>query len=183
MRRCGILPLRVARFIESELITQKGFRDSFIREDAVPTHLAEDELAQLISLRLLRLEDRYGAQRIELTHDVLTRVVREHRDRRREEEEKAALAARAEQERQALEQAAAQREAELDREREARPESERAGRRLKWLSAVLALVCVVALAAAVLAMGLGIPRKSRGTRRSPRATMRSPRATRHSPSG
>jgi WD40 repeat protein len=145
----GDLPPRVARFIESELITEKGFRDSFIREDAVPTRLTEDELAQLIASRLLRLEDHYGAQRIELTHDVLTRVVREHRDRRRAQEEKAALAARAEQERQALEQAAAQREAELDREREARLESERAGRRSKRLSAVLAIVCVVAVGLAV----------------------------------
>ena len=30
------LPPRVALFIESELITEKGFRDSYIREDAVP---------------------------------------------------------------------------------------------------------------------------------------------------
>jgi WD40 repeat protein len=134
----GDLPPRVARFIESELITEKGYRDSFIREDAVPTHLTEEELAQLISSRLVRLEDRYGAQRIELTHDVLTRVVREHRDQRRAEEERAALAARAE-----------QREAELDHEREARLASERAGRRLKGISAVLALVCVVAVVLAV----------------------------------
>jgi WD40 repeat protein len=131
----------VAEFIEEKLISEKGFRDSFIREDAVPTHLTEDELAQLISSRLLRLEDRYGAQRIELTHDVLTRVVREHRDRRRAEEEKAALASRVEEERQA----AAQRQAELDRER-------RVGRRLRWLSAVLAMVCVAAVVLAVVAM-------------------------------
>jgi hypothetical protein len=110
----GGLPERVARFIESELITEKGFRNSYAREDAVPSLLTEDELAQLISSRLLRLEDRYGAQRIELTHDVLTGVVREHRDRRREEArrtaELAGLAVRVEQERQALAEAAAQRE-------------------------------------------------------------------------
>ena len=84
------LPPRVAEFIESELITEKGFRNSYAREDAVPSRLTEDELARLISSRLLRLEERYGAQRIELTHDVLTGVVREHRDRRRAEEERAA---------------------------------------------------------------------------------------------
>ncbi|MGB8504371.1 WD40 repeat domain-containing protein, partial [Mycobacterium sp.] len=116
------LPPRVADFIESELITEKGFRNSYAREDAVPSHLTDDELARLIRSRLLRLEDRYGAQRIELTHDVLTGVVREHRDRRRAEEdaeeEKAALAARAERERLALEQAAAQREAKLEAEKQ-----------------------------------------------------------------
>ena len=139
------LPPRVADFIESELITEKGFRDSYAREDAVPSRLTDDELAQLISSRLLRLEDYHGAQRIELTHDVLTGVVREHRDRRRAEEERAALAARAEQERQALAQAAARREAELDRER-------RVGRRFRWLSAVLAIVCVAAVVLAVVAV-------------------------------
>ena len=90
------LPPRVAEFIESELITEKGFRDSYAREDAVPSRLTEDELSRLIGSRLLRLEEYHGAQRIELTHDVLTGVVREHRDRRRAEAEKAALAARAE---------------------------------------------------------------------------------------
>ena len=78
----GDLPPHVAEFIEAELITEKGFRDSYAREDAVPSHLTDDELAQLIGSRLLRLEDYHGAQRIELTHDVLTGVVREHRDRR-----------------------------------------------------------------------------------------------------
>ena len=73
---------RVAEFIETELITEKGFRNSYAREDAVPSRLTDDELAQLISSRLLRVVDHYGAQRIELTHDVLTGVVREHRDRR-----------------------------------------------------------------------------------------------------
>ena len=139
----------VAEFVEDELITEKGFRNSYAREDAVPSILTDDELGRLIGSRLLRLVEYHGAQRIELTHDVLTKVVREHRDRRRAEAEKAALAARVQQERQALEQAAAQREAELDREREARLESERAGRRLKWLSRVLAAVCVVVVVLAV----------------------------------
>ena len=64
----------------------------------MPAYLTEDELDQLIRSRLLRLEDRYGAQRIELTHDVLTGVVREHRDLRRAEEK---VAEQAEQERHA----------------------------------------------------------------------------------
>jgi WD40 repeat protein len=75
-------PPRVAQFIESELITENGFRDSYVREEAVPSRLTDDELTQLIGSRLLRLEERYGAQRIELTNDALTDVIREHRDRR-----------------------------------------------------------------------------------------------------
>ena len=119
----------------------------------MPSILTEDELSRLIGSRLLRIVEYHGAQRIELTHDVLTKVVREHRDQRRAEEEKAALADRAQQERQALEQAAAQREAELDRERRGMEHDStprRIGRRLRWLSAVLALVCVVAMVLGVI---------------------------------
>jgi WD40 repeat protein len=145
----GDLPPRVANFIETELISEKGFRNSFAREDAVPSHLTETELDRLIRSRLLRLEERYGAQRIELTHDVLTPVVRAHRDHRRAEEEKAALAASAEQldrERRI----AMERRLESERARRLL-ESERASRRLKWLSAVLATLFVVAVVLAGLA--------------------------------
>jgi hypothetical protein len=132
------LPPRVARFIETELITEKGFRNSFAREDAVPTHLTDEELSRLIHMRLLRLEERYGAQRIELTHDVLTRAIRDHRDQRRAAEEREALAARAEEERRI--------------EREQRLEAEaRAGRRFKRLAAVLAVVLVLAIGFAAIA--------------------------------
>ncbi|MEU3012174.1 WD40 repeat domain-containing protein [Nocardia asteroides] len=136
---------QVAEFIESELITEKGFRDSYPREDAVPSRLSGDELDRLIRSRLVRLEEYHGAQRIELTHDVLTGVVREHRDRRRSETERTAHAARVEREKQALLDAAARREVELDGER-------RAGRRFRRLSAVLAVVCVVSVVLAVLAV-------------------------------
>ncbi|MFV8048274.1 hypothetical protein [Mycobacterium sp. 48b] len=154
----------VAEFIEDKLITTTGFRDFEAVEDAVPSRLTRDELDQLIDLRLVRLAEYHGTQRIELIHDVLTGTVRDHRDRRvaaedlrlaeeRKEKEKAALAAAAEQDRQALAQAAQLREAELDRERlverERRLESEKtAAQRLRWLLAVLAIACVLAVVAA-----------------------------------
>jgi WD40 repeat protein len=96
------LPDSVSRFIESDLITEKGFRNSYAKDDAVPGVLTEEQLERLINRRLLRLEERYGTARIELTHDLLTRAVMADRDRRRVEEEKAALARRAEEDRQAL---------------------------------------------------------------------------------
>ncbi|WP_204803393.1 hypothetical protein [Mycobacterium riyadhense] len=129
------LPPRVAQFIESELITEKGFRNSYVREDAVPSRLTDDELTRLIGARLLRLEERYGAQRIELTHDVLTGVIREHRDQRRADE-KAALAARAQSQQAELE--ATQRRAAALRKRS------------RILVAVLAVTAVVALVAVML---------------------------------
>ena len=96
------LPDRASRFIETELITAKGFRNSYARDDAVPAYLTPDQLDRLINQRLLRLEDRYGTVRIELTHDLLTKAVLEQRRQREVEEEKAALVRRGEEERQAL---------------------------------------------------------------------------------
>ncbi|HSK80284.1 MAG TPA: hypothetical protein VLQ45_27770 [Thermoanaerobaculia bacterium] len=96
------LPDSVSRFIETDLITEKGFRNSYARDDAVPAFLTQEQLDRLINRRLLRLEERYGTVRIELTHDLLTRAVMADRDRRRVEEETAAVARRAEEERQAL---------------------------------------------------------------------------------
>jgi WD40 repeat protein len=97
------LPDTARQFIERELITARGFRNSYARDDAVPRHLTQDQLGRLIDRRLLRIEERYGTARIELTHDVLTRAVMEQRDRRQVEDEKAALGRRAEEERRALE--------------------------------------------------------------------------------
>jgi len=122
----------------------------------VPTHVTEQELDRLVRMRLLRLEERYGAQRIELTHDVLTRAVRDHRDQRRAAEDDQARAAHAEEERRALAEAARRREAEVDEqrrlEREQRLEAEAsAGRRFKRLAATLAVVLVFAIGLAVVA--------------------------------
>jgi WD40 repeat protein len=97
------LPDSVSRFIETELITEKGFRNSYAKDDAVPHHLAQEELDRLINRRLVRLEERYGTVRVELTHDLVTRAVVERRDWRRGEEERATLAQRAAEERRALE--------------------------------------------------------------------------------
>ena len=124
------LPDRVGRFIETELITEKGHRNSFAREDAVPTHLSEDELDRLIKARLIRLEERYGTQRIELTHDLLTKAVRAHRDARRAEER-----------------------LKEHEERERKLEAEaQIGRRFRALSALLAVALVAALAMTALAV-------------------------------
>ena len=46
--------------------------------------VTDEELRLLVDRRVLRIEAQRGTQRVELTHDLLTRVVREHRDRERE---------------------------------------------------------------------------------------------------
>lgn len=120
------MPDKVAKFIETKLITEKGFRCSVPRDEA---DLTDDELSQLIRLRLLRVEERYDTPCIELTHDVLTGVVRGHR----EDREKAQLLADA-----------AEREAELEAEKK----RTRTLRILVAVSLVAALVAVFAFGVA-----------------------------------
>lgn len=90
----GIEPQAEA-FIERELLTESGYRDSCAVEDAVQRHGVPLRVIQtLVERRILRLEERFGVLRVELTHDVLAPVVRANRDRRQAEAERAANAAR-----------------------------------------------------------------------------------------
>lgn len=86
---------RVRIFVEDELITEAGYRDSYAFDDALAlpgvTRAAVD---QLVAGRLLRVDDRFGVRRLELTHDVLTRVVKDSRDARQAREADAATAVR-----------------------------------------------------------------------------------------
>ena len=82
---------RVRAFVEDELITDRGFRDSHDWDDALALPgVSREALEALIARRLLRVDERLGQRRLELTHDVLTRVVMGSRDRRRAREAEAA---------------------------------------------------------------------------------------------
>jgi tetratricopeptide (TPR) repeat protein len=81
------LPERVQRFIEHELITERGFRKPCDVDDAQTIHgVTLEELRLLEDRRLLRIEPQHGTDRVELIHDLLTGVVRQHRERRRSKE-------------------------------------------------------------------------------------------------
>ncbi|HEV7508564.1 MAG TPA: hypothetical protein VGS07_27025 [Thermoanaerobaculia bacterium] len=81
------LDLRVRVFVEDELITDRGYRDSHALEDALTLPgITSEALDALIRRRLLRVDERQNVRRLELTHDVLTRVVKESRDSRRARE-------------------------------------------------------------------------------------------------
>jgi len=83
------LPERARRFIEEQLITERGFRNPYPKEDALNQGgVTEPELEDLVKRRLLRVEPYMGTDRIELIHDILTGVVRDFRDREREERKK-----------------------------------------------------------------------------------------------
>ncbi|BCF99824.1 hypothetical protein PPGU19_043930 [Paraburkholderia sp. PGU19] len=86
---------RVRVFIEDELITDAGHRDSYALEDAlVLPGISRTDIERLVAGRLLRVDERFGVRRLELTHDVLTRVVKDSRDARQARDAAAAAAAR-----------------------------------------------------------------------------------------
>jgi len=83
-------PAGVRQFVEDNLLTESGHRES-LAEERVQKGLAAagappDALATLVNRRLLRIEERLDVRRVELTHDVLTGVVRASRDVRLERE-------------------------------------------------------------------------------------------------
>ena len=85
-QRCvADVPDKTRRFIEDALITEGGFRNSYPLQDALDRDLlTQSLLRQLVDRRLLRIDHQLGADRVELIHDRLTDVVREHRDWERE---------------------------------------------------------------------------------------------------
>ena len=107
------MPAALREFVEDELVTESGLRENIALE-RIQSYLKEHDVApasidELISRRLLHAEERLDVRRIELTHDVLTSVVKQSRDERRAREatrraerEAAELLARARQQRRRL---------------------------------------------------------------------------------
>ncbi|HEY2296069.1 MAG TPA: hypothetical protein VGM86_35670 [Thermoanaerobaculia bacterium] len=93
----------VRTFVEESLLTLSGYRDSVALDKALNVPgVTQQAIDRLTERRLVRTEERGGVERLELTHDVLTGVVQESRDRRRQREEQAkAEAARLEAEAEA----------------------------------------------------------------------------------
>lgn len=79
------LPAGMRAFVEDRLLTKSGFRDNLALESALEfPDVTQPIIDTLVSRRLLRIEDRAGIQRVELTHDVLAEVIRGSRDTRQQ---------------------------------------------------------------------------------------------------
>ena len=84
-RSVADLPEAMRRFVEDRLLTKSGFRDNLAIESALECPgVTRPLLDTLVARRLLRIEDRLGVQRLELTHDVLAEVIRASRDERQQ---------------------------------------------------------------------------------------------------
>ena len=75
----------LSRFIEERLPSEAGDRETVTLETAVKELQSQgvprSAFDQLVQDRLLQIEDRLGAKRIELTHDRLAQVVLKSRER------------------------------------------------------------------------------------------------------
>ena len=102
-RSVADLPAEMRAFVEDHLLTKSGFRDNLALETALESPGVTRALVDtLVSRRLLRIEDRLGVQRVELTHDVLAEVIRASRDARQQRAELAESAQRARRQRWAI---------------------------------------------------------------------------------
>lgn len=89
---------RAKKLIEDRLITPDGYRENISYESIAKDLLLDSNgepispatakmvLDGLVERRLLTVEERLGVRRVELTHDILTRIVKSSRDKRHEEE-------------------------------------------------------------------------------------------------
>ena len=127
-RSVADLPEAMRTFVEDRLLTKSGFRDNLALETALEfSGVTRPLIDTLVARRLVRLEDRLGVQRVELTHDVLAEVIRAARDTR--------------QQRLALEEA-------REKEQLTRAAAARAVRRQRWVIAGLATAVAALLVGA-----------------------------------
>lgn len=154
-------PESVRRIIEDDLLTESGYRENLSEESLLrrfqAAGAAPDALAQLVNRRLLRIEERLDVRRVELTHDVLTGVVKASRDERHEREG-----------REATERTLAE---QRDRERAAR----QALRRARAIAAGCLLLAAIAIAGVILAF-VGVKRARRAERLAQHERMASEQA-------
>lgn len=83
----------VREAIEDLLVTESGFREN-IASETLERMIGAEALRKLEARRLIHSEARDGRQRVELTHDVLTKLVVASRSSRREQQQRENLHAR-----------------------------------------------------------------------------------------
>ncbi len=127
---------KTCAWLEDQLIWDSG-SGSAAHRDSVPIGLAEragvnlEDLTALVEARILRVEPRFGQRWIELTHDLLIDVVQKKRDTRHKRE---------------------QQERELERDKKAKEEIEKAqnaARRNKKIASGFAAVALLFLGALI----------------------------------
>ena len=86
-RNMQLLPLKTQIYLENQLLTRSGFRNSVALEDLIGNDITQEQLALLEENRIIRIEEVNHVSRVEFTHDVLCQIAKAHREKRREKSE------------------------------------------------------------------------------------------------
>lgn len=82
-----LLPQKTQIYLESQLLTRSGFRNSVALEDLIGNNITQEQLELLEENRIIRIEEVNHVSRVEFTHDVLCQIAKAHREKRREKSE------------------------------------------------------------------------------------------------
>lgn len=86
-RNMQLLPLKTQIYLENQLLTRSGFRNSVALEDLIGNNITQEQLELLEENRIIRIEEVNHVSRVEFTHDVLCQIAKAHREKRREKSE------------------------------------------------------------------------------------------------
>jgi len=72
-----------ALYLEDNLLTKSGFRNTIALEDAIENGVDKRSVEILQNKRLIKIEIINGTERVEFTHDILCKVAKDKRDKRK----------------------------------------------------------------------------------------------------
>ncbi len=81
-RNMQILPKKTYVYLENQLLTHSGFRNSVALENLLESGVQQEQLDRLAENRIIRIEDINHNYRVEFTHDVLCKIAKKRRDDR-----------------------------------------------------------------------------------------------------
>lgn len=81
-RNMQILPKQTYVYLENQLLTHSGFRNSVALEDLLQHGVLQEQLDILAENRIIRIEDVNHNMRVEFTHDVLCRIAKKRKEAR-----------------------------------------------------------------------------------------------------
>lgn len=81
-RNMQSLPKRTYVYLENQLLTHSGFRNSAALEDLLENGVTQEQLDSLEENRIIRIEDVNHNLRVEFTHDVLCKIAKKRKDER-----------------------------------------------------------------------------------------------------
>lgn len=81
-RNMQALPKKTYVYLENQLLTHSGFRNSAALEDLLENGVTQEQLDSLEENRIIRIEDVNHNLRVEFTHDVLCKIAKKRKDER-----------------------------------------------------------------------------------------------------